>query len=156
MTYILIFLAKILENSLSTLRIILVSNGKKVIGAILQGLITLVWLWSAATVIININDDIYKIIFFILGSSIGSFLGSFIEEKIAIGNIFLTISLNKDKGYAFYNKYQKQYHLDILSEYYDKLILGLFIPRKIRIKTIRMIKDFDNNATIYSMKTILD
>lgn len=79
--YIGIFISKIIENTLSTLRIILISKGKKKIGAILQGIVALVWILVTGIVIIDINKDIYKIVFFILGSSIGSYLGSTIEER---------------------------------------------------------------------------
>ena len=81
MLYICIFISKIIENTLSTLRLILVSKGKKKIGALLQGLVASIWVLSTGIVIIDINKDIYKIIFFVLGSIIGSYLGSSIEEK---------------------------------------------------------------------------
>ncbi len=81
MVYIIIFISKIIENTLSTLRIILISKGKKKIGALLQGLVALSWILTTSIVIIDINKDIYKIIFFILGSSTGSYLGSTIEER---------------------------------------------------------------------------
>lgn len=82
MLYICIFISKIIENTLSTLRLILVSKGKKKIGALLQGLVASIWVISTGIVIIDINKDIYKIIFFVLGSIIGSYLGSSIEERI--------------------------------------------------------------------------
>ncbi len=80
MIYIIIFVSKIIENTLSTLRIILISKGKKKIGALLQGLVALSWIFSTSIIIIDI-DNIYKILFFILGSVIGSYLGSSIEER---------------------------------------------------------------------------
>lgn len=80
--YILIFIFKIIENTLSTLRIILISNGKKIIGAILQGLICIVWIASVSITIKDIDKDILKAVFFVLGSCIGSYLGSILDEKI--------------------------------------------------------------------------
>ena len=97
LTYIAIFTSKILENTLATLRIILVSNGKKKLGAILQGLVTLLWILVTGTVIINLNQDIFKIIVFCLGSIVGSYLGSYLEEKIALGsNTIIAIIHPKD------------------------------------------------------------
>ena len=81
MTYFIILVFKILENTLSTLRIIMIANRKKLIGAILQGVIATLWVLTAGMVIINIQNDSLKIIFFILGSIIGSYLGSSIEER---------------------------------------------------------------------------
>lgn len=81
-TYLIIFIFKIVENSLSTLRIIVVANNKKLLGAILQGIISLIWIFSTGLVVINIQKDPLKIIAFTSGSIIGSYIGSIIEEKI--------------------------------------------------------------------------
>ena len=57
LTYILIFILKIIENTLSTLRLIIVSNGKKKIGAILNGFIATVWIFSISITIIDVNKE---------------------------------------------------------------------------------------------------
>ena len=82
--YILIFICKIIENTLSTLRIIILSKGRKKLGAILQGIVATIWIFSARIIILNINDDIMKIFAFILGSIIGSYVGSLVEEHLLI------------------------------------------------------------------------
>ena len=80
--YILVFICKIIENTLSTLRIIILSKGRKKLGAILQGIVAIVWIFSARIIILNINEDFLKITAFVVGSTIGSYTGSIIEEKI--------------------------------------------------------------------------
>lgn len=82
-TYILIFAFKIIENTLSTIRIIVISNRKKILGAILQGTVSIVWVISTSLVVINIQKDPFKIISFTLGATIGSYIGSIIEEKLS-------------------------------------------------------------------------
>lgn len=82
MTYFLILFNKIVENMLGTVRIIVIAKERKILGAILNGLISLVWILSTSMVINNINKDVFKIIFFCLGAIIGSYLGSVIEKKI--------------------------------------------------------------------------
>ena len=67
---------------LSTVRIIVIAKNKKILGAILNGLISLVWIFSTSMVISNINKNIVKIISFCLGAIIGSYLGSIIENRI--------------------------------------------------------------------------
>lgn len=67
---------------LSTVRIIVIAKNKKILGAILNGLISLVWIFSTSMVISNINKNILKIISFCLGAIIGSYLGSIIENRI--------------------------------------------------------------------------
>ena len=101
--YILIFLSKIIENALATLRLIVVANGKKVLGAILQLCISLVWILVTGIVINNLTKDILKIVFFALGSLVGSYLGSFIEEKMALGYNLITCITN-DNEKILYNQ----------------------------------------------------
>ena len=82
MTYILIFLFKVIENTLSTLRIIVISKKRKLLGAILQGTISIIWIISTSMVVINIQKDPLKILSFTLGALIGSYIGSIVEEKL--------------------------------------------------------------------------
>ena len=49
---------------LATLRIIVVANGKKLLGAILQGLVALVWVCITGVVVTNILENPFKIIAF--------------------------------------------------------------------------------------------
>ena len=85
-TYLLIFFLKLIENALATLRLILVSNGKKLLGSILQFICSLIWVVSTIVVVDNLNKDVLKIFVFALGCLAGSYVGSFLEEKLALGN----------------------------------------------------------------------
>lgn len=79
--YALILIAKIVENTLSTYRLIVVAEGKKNLGAALNGLVSLVWIVGTSSVLLNLHKDLWKVFFFVLGSIIGSWLGNTIEEK---------------------------------------------------------------------------
>ena len=95
MIYLFIFICKILENSIATLRLIIVSNGKKIEGAILNFILSFIWIISTSLVVLN--NNIYKILIFAIGSLIGSYIGSILEEKIALGNNMLYIISKKYK-----------------------------------------------------------
>ena len=94
MIYLYIFISKILENTLATLRIIVVANGKKKLGALLQGMVATLWILVIGIIVTNINKDIFKIICFITGSIVVSYNGSVLEEKTALGNILIIIKLS--------------------------------------------------------------
>ena len=151
-TYILIFIFKIIENTLSTLRIILVSNGKKILGAILQGAVSIVWVISTSLVVINIQKDPLKIIAFTLGALIGSYIGSIIEEKLALGTNMLTTIIDKTKTTKIIKNLKKQkYEVIILNgKTKDELknILLIITKRKKIKNVIKTIKNIDNNAKI--------
>ncbi|MBP3765947.1 MAG: DUF2179 domain-containing protein [Bacilli bacterium] len=98
MIYVIIFILKIIENMISTLRIIFVSNQNKIIGSILLFLSSVIWILSSSITIINI--DLISILVFSIGSFIGAYLGVFLEEKIALGTfliICITSSNIEDK-----------------------------------------------------------
>ena len=140
MIYIGIFISKILENTLSTLRIIVVSNGKKKLGAFLQGLVALIWIFVTGVVIIDINKDIVKIVFFVIGSIVGSYLGSCLEEKIALGTNLVIIKSSKldELKYVFRN-----YNIIIKDNYL------LFISQRKNTKDIvNKTSSIDNNSKI--------
>ncbi|MBP3461260.1 MAG: hypothetical protein J6K21_02475 [Bacilli bacterium] len=147
--YFLIFISKVIELCLSTLRLIVVANGKKLFGAILQLIIALVWVLVTGIVVTNITSDPIKIIFFALGSLVGSYIGSILEEKIALGDILINcISSNENL-----NDYIKNlgYNTNNIKSDNENIILFI-IPRKNKKNVINKIKNFDNNCLILSEK----
>ena len=150
-TYFLIFIAKVIENTLGTLRLIVVSNGKKIFGAILQGVIAIIWAFSAGVVIININEDILKIIFFALGSLVGSYVGSLIEEKIALGSSMITAIINEKKASIIVRTLKrKNYIVNIVNTEHKKRTITIMVHRKRVPNVSNIIKTLDSDAIIIS------
>ena len=138
MIYLFIFICKIIENSIATLRLIIVSNGKKIEGAILNFILSFIWIISTSLVVLN--NNIYKILIFAIGSLIGSYIGSILEEKIALGNNMLFII---SKEYKKISKLENTYLI-------NKDILIIMVKRKKRKEIIDKILNIDNKAIIIS------
>ena len=154
MIYFFIFLSKVIESALGTLRVIVVANGRKIMGAILQVFISIVWIVTTSIVIIDINKDYFKAIAFILGSSIGSYIGSLIEQKIAMGNIMITCVINsklknKIKNILITNNYK----IIELNEA-DKIVI--LTKRKNKNKVRKIVKQIDENSTVIIEKVLFD
>ena len=154
MTYLWIFIFKIVEEALRTLRIIVVSNGKKIMGAILQFFIALIWIIVTGSVISNIEDDPYKIIIYSLGSLIGSYFGSYIEEKIALGYIILITELNEEKIGPLNSALKKAKYTTNIVKGNKKghVLLMVTSPRKKQKDVTKIIRKFDKNAEIITEK----
>ncbi len=152
--YILIFLSKVFENMLATLRIILIANGKKKLGALLQGLVALVWICVTGVVVTNILKDPFKIIAFVLGSIAGSYLGSILEEKIALGNKLLTIIVNNNYHEIITKKIRENNFAVTTTlgkgKDNEKAILFTLIPRKSIKSIIKIVKSIDVDALVIS------
>lgn len=142
MIYIIIFICKVVENTLTTLRIILISSGKKIMGATIQGIVALIWIFSTSLVIINIEKDLFKIVSFVLGSIIGSYFGSIIEELMALGTIMIIAKSNKNLA-------------DKLDKYNFFTYNNYFITtckRKNKNNIIKVIKSIDKKAEIINLR----
>ena len=126
-----------IRNSIATLRLIIVSNGKKIEGAILNFILSFIWIISTSLVVLN--NNIYKILIFAIGSLIGSYIGSILEEKIALGNMLFIIS----KEYKKISKLENTYLI-------NKDILIIMVKRRKRKEIIDKILNIDNKAIIIS------
>ena len=150
--YLAIFLSKIIENAVGTLRLIVVANGKKKLGAILQGIVALVWIFGTGIVIIDINKDMFKIVIFVVGSIVGSYLGSIIEEKIALGSNML-ICITKEKYEQLIKNKLNNYKITTICEKNNNYsILLIVLKRKEISKIIKILKRIDKEIVIISEK----
>lgn len=150
--YMAIFISKIIENAVSTLRLIVVANGKKKLGAILNGIVALVWVFVTGIVIIDINKDLFKVVVFVIGSIVGSYLGSIIEEKIALGSNML-ICITKEKYENKIKNKLSNYQITTICEKDNNYsVLLIVLKRKEILKISHILKKIDNDIIIINEK----
>lgn len=80
----LIFLARICDVSIGTLRIIFVSKGKKNIAPILGFFEVLIWIIAISKIMQNL-DNYVNYVAYAAGFATGNLVGMIIEEKLAMG-----------------------------------------------------------------------
>jgi uncharacterized protein YebE (UPF0316 family) len=80
----LIFFARVADVSLGTLRTLYVNAGLKLLAALAGFFQMLVWVFAVAGLVNDLNDYV-RIFLFASGFSVGTILGIWIEEKIALG-----------------------------------------------------------------------
>ena len=90
-----IFLLRLLDQTLGTLRILYVNKGKPLFGAILGFIESAIWVVAISQVIQDLNDP-FLIFGYALGFAAGTIMGSYIENTIAIGDIVVRIFVPKD------------------------------------------------------------
>lgn len=86
----LIILARMIDVTLGTLRIIFVSRGNRVVAPILGFFEVLVWVIAISQIMQNLNNPI-NYIAYALGFAIGNYLGIQAEEKLAIGHLVIRL-----------------------------------------------------------------
>ena len=98
MEILIIFLAKIVEVTLSTLRTVLVTKGEKIYVAIIGFIEVSIWLKVVSVVLTGISESPAKMLAYALGYACGSLVGLTLEEKIGLGYSTIQIIANKDQG----------------------------------------------------------
>jgi uncharacterized protein YebE (UPF0316 family) len=150
--YLFIFVAKVIEVALSTLRVIILNSGKKMLGAILLFIIIIIWLIVAGMVVINITEDPISIIMYALGNAVGSYLGSWLEEKLALGDNIVMAIIDDEKGDNLTNILRKKGYavttMDGKGLEKNKKVLMIASKRKKRQDIIKVIKKIDKQAMI--------
>lgn len=152
MIYFLIFISKIIENTISTLRLIVVANGKKILGAILQGIVALVWIFVTGIVIIDINKDPIKIIIFCIGSIVGSYLGSVLEQKIGMGTNMIMCVIKEEYEQDIKEKLHDYQIITLCEKDKNYSILFIVMRRKETKEISNIIRNIDNNSILISEK----
>lgn len=92
----LIFVSRILDVSIGTIRIIFVSRGKKFLAPILGFFEVLIWIIVIGQVMQNLGS-VFSYLAYAGGFATGTFVGMIIEEKLAIGMVVVRIIIMKDQ-----------------------------------------------------------
>ncbi|CAG0948369.1 MAG: hypothetical protein MPEBLZ_00713 [Candidatus Methanoperedens nitroreducens] len=92
---ILIFLARIVDVTFGTIRIIFVSRGLKWLAPIFGFFEIMIWLFAIGQVFSNMTNITYYVAY-AGGFACGNFVGIWIEEKMAIGTMVVRIITKKD------------------------------------------------------------
>lgn len=158
--YLIIFIAKVVEVSLMTLRTVLVTKGEKVYGSLIGIVEISIWIVLTSTVLSGLKDDPFKMVVYAAGFAVGIYLGSTIEEKLALGLMSLQVIVSRSEGEMLTN-YLREKGIGItvmdgqgISE--PKRMLILNIQRKRKSEVMKYIVKTVPGAVISSndLKTV--
>jgi uncharacterized protein YebE (UPF0316 family) len=83
-TFCLIVLARIIDVSLDTIRMVSVVQGRRAFAAVLGFFQSVVYICAVAKVLLNMNQPVYALAYG-LGFATGTYLGMVIEQRLAFG-----------------------------------------------------------------------
>ena len=83
--YVLVFCGKMLEVAFSTLRIMFSGKGKKILSAFTGLFEITMWVLLASSVLEDVTSDPMKLVAYCLAFSCGILLGTYIEQRLAVG-----------------------------------------------------------------------
>ena len=84
LTLLFIFVARIIDVSFGTTRVLMLTKGKRLLAAMLGFCEVSIYITALSQVVKELNSPL-KVLIYALGFSCGTLVGGFIEEKIALG-----------------------------------------------------------------------
>ena len=152
MLYILVFIAKLCEVSLATIRLVLVNRGEKLKGAMIGFVEVMIWAVLASHVLKDLMDDPFKLIVYCLAFSCGNYLGVTLESKLAIGLAIIQVVVSTDKTNIIANVLrEKEFGVTIVAAKGMEgpvNILMIYVKRKSVPQAISIINEFSPQAVI--------
>lgn len=151
----LIFLARIVDVSLDTLRIIFVARGNKIVAPILGFVAILIWLLAITRIMTNL-DNLVAFLAYPAGFAAGNYIGLLIEEKLAIGIQIVRVITGRDSSPLIENMREGGYTVttvDAMGNYGPVHILFLIVKRQKVKGVVGIIKQFNPKA-FYSIEDV--
>ncbi|MHC1775365.1 MAG: DUF2179 domain-containing protein [Lentimicrobium sp.] len=93
----LIFLARIVDQTIGILRILFATKGLKYLVLLAGFFESLVWLLAISQIMMHL-DNVYCYFAFAAGFAVGNFTGIYIEQKLSIGSVIVRVVFQKDSS----------------------------------------------------------
>ena len=155
--FIFIFFAKIVEVSLTTIRIVLITRGEKLYGSIIGFFEVLIWLYVIGTMLVGINEAPLKMVTYAAGFACGNYIGCILEEKLALGLMTINAIVSEKDGNTLAEILRKDnvgvtiIEAEGLKE--EKKMLIFHVKRKRKSEILKLISDSHINAVVSLMDT---
>lgn len=91
----LIFLARICDVSIGTLRLIFLAKGYKLIAPVLGFFEVIIWILAVSQIMKHL-DNVMSYIAYGTGFAAGNYIGMYLEEKLSIGNVIIRVIQKND------------------------------------------------------------
>ena len=140
-----LFIARLLDVSIGSIRTILLVKGKSILAALFSFLEIIIWFYAVNKALIY-NDNIIVLLFYALGYSFGTYMGSIINDKYINGYFNIMVITSKKKMISILKKNNFGMSYTLLD---NKKLLLLIIIKKKKLKTLKSIIDsIDKKAFI--------
>jgi len=105
----LIFLARVCDVTMETVRIVFISKGIRLLAAVIAFFEIVIWL-LAVEVVMNDLSNIANFLAFALGFAMGTYVGLVVEEKLSLGMVILRIVAPEESRDVIVSSLQEENH----------------------------------------------
>jgi len=153
---VLILLARIVDVSLGTIRILLLMHGCRLHAALVGFFECLIFIFVLGTMVQALDNPI-NLIFYSLGFALGNYFGSFFEEKIAFGHVTLHVISKNNYNQLVQELRSNGFGVTTYCGYgideSERKMLQVLIKRKELPRLTRLIENIDKESFISVLDT---
>lgn len=152
---VLIFLARLMDVSLGTLRLVLIARGNKIAAPLIGFVETLIWLIAIGQIMQNLSN-VASYLSWAGGFAAGNYLGLYIEERLAMGQVVVRTIMSypadelaerlRDEGY-------RVTQVDAQGRQGKTLLLFMVVSRKKVNEVVQIITQYNPKA-FYSIEDV--
>jgi len=109
-----VFLARVTDVTLGTMRIIFLSRGRKIIAPLLGFVEVFIWITVVSQIVGGVHNYIAYLAY-AAGFAVGNYFGMVLEDKLAIGTLVVRAFLSKEGSTLVKNLHERGYgvtHVD--------------------------------------------
>ncbi|NLW56864.1 MAG: DUF2179 domain-containing protein [Firmicutes bacterium] len=156
-TLLFIFFARIFDVSFSTVRVLMLTKGKRLLAAMLGFFEVSIYITALSQVVQELNSPI-KVLIYALGFSSGTLVGGFIEEKIALGYAMVQLIPKKHASQLIMALRAENFGVTVVEgkgRTGTRLILNIMLRRKDLPRFINVINQVDPESffTIFDARS---
>lgn len=159
LSYLFIFVARVLDMSMFTVRMLFLVKGKRTTAAILGFFEVIVYVVALGKVVSGLSDP-RNLLAYALGYACGNYVGAFIEEKLAVGKLTAQIITPHCDEHTVANHLRENgFGVTVLEgqgKVGKRLVLNVMLERKNINKLYRILDEIakDPFITVFDIKSI--
>jgi len=159
MIYVIIFLAKLIEVAIMTVRMVLTTRGNRVAASLLASVEITIWLILTSTVLLGLREDPFMAVAFGAAFVVGIYMGIIIEDKLALGLSQIEVIADFDTAKEITVKLRECGYgvttFDCEGLGGKKLAINLKVHRKDIPTTMRILKEYpDIFVTVSDIRSL--
>jgi uncharacterized protein YebE (UPF0316 family) len=151
----LIFLARILDVSMGTIRVIFITRGFSKTAPLIAFFEILIWLAAARQIFTDLSNP-FMYIAYAGGFAVGTYVGIYLDERISMGKAMIRVIVKKDANKMFEKLKKSKFTYTAMGADgpYEKVQLIMAVmDRKDIPKVIKIVKDVNPRA-FYSIEDV--
>ena len=151
----LIFIARIADVSIGTVRVIFISRGLKYLAPIVGFIEIIIWLLAIGQIMKNLSNPVCYIAY-AAGFATGNYVGIWIAEKLSLGVVLIRVITSKDASELVEYLKSAKYgvtSIDAHGSEGEVKVVFTIVPRREVASIVNLIKQFNPKA-FYSIEEV--